>query len=183
MDKNLYLKIQRPGDTCVNCGADLVAAHKHRSSVKIDDAEENLERRDFCNACWAEMAKEEHFFSGWLAKREVPEERNTISRQDRNRLLLALFELMTAGGDSGSEDGGEVEPESVRYFLGHLLMRFRVFKWHRTEAESGTIFFENVQNGETYSVQAMELDDESIVKIKKVIEEFLRKGQDLDVSL
>ncbi len=186
MDKNLYLKIQRPSDKCLGCGADLIAAHKHPSAVRVDESAESLERNDYCATCW-EQLEQGQYFSRWLAKREIPPERNRISREERNRLLLALFELLSAGGEtqapSGEGEGGEIDNEAVRYFLGHLLMRFRIFKWHRTEADSGLIFFENAQNGETYSVRSMELDDEMILKIKNVIEDYLRKGQNLDVSL
>lgn len=186
MDKNLYLKIQRPSDRCLNCGADLVAAHKHTSAVSMDDSEEALARKDFCADCWNQAVHDQQFFSRWTAKREIPVERTRISKEDRNRLLLALFELLSSGGDVGiaTEEGAQpVDSDAVRFFLGHLLMRFRVFKWHRTEAATGLIFFENLQNGETFSVPSVDLDDDTIVKIKQVVEEYLRKGQDLDVSL
>ena len=186
MDKNMYLKIQRPGDKCLGCGADLIAAHKHPSAVRMDGAAESLERSDYCAECWGKL-EEGQYFSHWLAKREAPPERNRISREERNRLLLALFELLSVGGEAEGQTGEDgalaVDSEAIRYFLGHLLMRFRIFKWHRTEADSGLIFFENTQSGESYSVQSMELDDETILKIKNVVEECLRKGQNLDVSL
>jgi hypothetical protein len=63
MDKNMYLKIQRPGDKCLNCGADLVAAQKHPSGVLVDEKEETLERKDYCAKCWAELS-EDQFFPG-----------------------------------------------------------------------------------------------------------------------
>jgi len=183
MDKNLYLKLRRPSDRCLNCGADLVAAHKHPSAVRVDDEADQLEREDFCPSCWEQKVQGEPFFSRWLAKREIPVERTRISREDRNRLLLALFELLSAGGETDLSGDDALDPDAVRYFLGHLLMRFRIFKWHRTDAATAMIFFENTQSGETYSVPAIELDDETIVKVKNVVEEYLRKGQDLDVSL
>lgn len=190
MDRNLYLKIQRPGDRCLNCGADLVAALKHPSAVMMDEGGEALERKDYCPACWQQHVESQQYFSRWLTKREIPIERTRISREERNRLLLALFELLSSGGEVDLSAQGEeaenappVDPEAVRFFLGHLLMRFRVFRWHRTEAQTGTIFFENIRSGESYSVATVDLDDASILRIKQVIEDFLRKGQDLDVSL
>ncbi|MCX7014062.1 MAG: hypothetical protein NTW86_16165 [Candidatus Sumerlaeota bacterium] len=177
MDKSIYLKIQRPSEKCLLCGADLVEARKHPSAIQ-PEGEDSVLRKDYCPRCW-EQLDDEQFFSHWMAKREPRPERTRISREERNRLLLAYFEHLSRVDSSEME---ALEREARRFFLAHLLMRFRVFRWKSTDRETGKIVFEHTQTNEEWSVEPLDLPDEMVLRIKQDIEEFLRKGQDLEVS-
>jgi hypothetical protein len=177
MDRDTYLKIQRPADQCLMCEADLVAARKHPSAILMED--EDMLRRDYCAACWERLSGEE-FFSFWIAKRDVVPARTRILREERDRMLLAYFERLST---EAQREETSAEREARRFFLAHLLMRFRVFRWLRTEHEDGRIVFQNVQTAEEWSISQVELSDEAVLQVKQEIEIYLRKGEDVDVAL
>ncbi len=178
MAKDIYLKIKRPSDSCLMCGAGLEEERKHLSAIRLG-GEDEVERRDYCRKCW-ERLQDEEFYSYWVAKREKPEERTKISKADRNRLLLAMFERIDE--TLSDDDDAEAERAGKLFFLAHLLMRFRAFRWARTDHEAGKVCFVNIQSEEEWEVDQVELSDETVLAIKQEIEEFLRKGQDIDVT-
>jgi len=176
MDKSAYLKIQRPSNECLMCGANLIEAHKHPSAIQ-PEGEDGVVRKDYCLKCWSRLEGED-FFSFWIATREPKPERTRISREERNQLLQAYFEHISAAEEQDAEAGHEQR----RFFLAHLLMRFRVLRWKQTDRQAGLIVFENVQTAEEWTVKQVNLDDEAVARIKQEIEECLRKGQDIEIG-
>ena len=178
MAKDIYLKIKRAADSCLMCGTGLEEGPKHLSAIRLG-GEEEVERRDYCTTCWDRLEDEE-FYSYWIAKREKSEERTKISKPERNRLILAMFERISQGPDAETED----EPSRTEklFFLAHLLMRFRVFRWVRTDHENGKICFASVQSDDEWLIDQVDLNDESVLTIKQEIEEYLRKGEDIDIA-
>jgi hypothetical protein len=176
MGKDIYLKIKRAADSCLMCGVGLEDERKHLSAIRLGGDDE-VERTDYCRKCW-ERLEDEEFYSHWIAKREKPEERLRISKADRNRLLLAMFERLSQNSDPDEESG---RAEKL-FFLAHLLMRFRVFRWARTDHAGGKVCFINTQSEEECWVDQVEVDDEAALLIKQEIEEFLRKGEDIDIA-
>ncbi|OPZ23091.1 MAG: hypothetical protein BWZ10_00034 [candidate division BRC1 bacterium ADurb.BinA364] len=182
MDKRLYLKIQRPSDTCIACGAALKEMRKHLSAIR-EEGEEGVQRSDFCQQCWGKLQQDEEFSSFWLAKREPVMPRNRISRSERNALLLAYFEHY-ARMDGIPEDERSVRDRLEKlYFMAHLLMRFRIFRWKRTDTQTGMVYFENASSNEEWAVEQTELSDEATLRIKTEIEDYLSKGQSVAIAL
>lgn len=180
MNKDLYLKIRRPADRCLICDADLVDSRKHPSAIRVEDAEEEpVQRADYCTSCWRQI-EEKPYFSFWMAKREeAPPERTRISKAERNRLMFSYFEHL---GNPDTQEAGAVDCKSQRFFLAHLLMRFRVFRWVSTDKETQLIRFENIGTGDIHEVESTEIDDESVVRLKQEVENYLRKGEDVDID-
>ena len=105
----------------------------------------------------------------WVTKREPPKQRKIESKKERNAGLVAWFEHLQ----------GLPQDEEIRqslFFLGHLLMKYGVFKWQRTETDEAgteTIFFRPTGSEEEVSVVATELTDERSVEIKRELDAFL----------
>lgn len=179
IEKDMYLKIGRPRNTCAACGTVISHAGKHPSVLRVggnqpnDGTELPLDpnaphREDYCADCWKKYT-ERDFMSFWVTKREAPKQRKIESKKERNAGLLAWFEHL----QSLPQD---LETRQSIYFLAHLLMKYGVFKWQRTETspEGGEqIFFRQGSAEEEIVVASEELDDERSLEIKKVLDAFL----------
>jgi hypothetical protein len=180
MDRELYLKIGRPQNVCVKCGAAISHAGKHPSALydpdlslagqEEDDAEPL--RQDFCPSCWAAMRSDKEYFSFWLARRDPPKPKKLQNRKERNATLLSYFDYLCAKQD----------PEYIQhlYFLAHLLMKYSVLKWVRTdppenEGEPNRIVFRNTVTDDFIAIYEVPLDGERIAAIKKEIDESLQR--------
>jgi len=179
-EKDLYLKIGRPHNTCIACNAEISHAGKHPSVLRRGGSpagENNGElpldpdaprREDYCSDCWQKFS-ESDFMGFWVTKREPPKQRKIESKKERNAGLVAWFEHLQ----------GLPQDEEIRqslFFLGHLLMKYGVFKWQRTEKdETGieTIYFRPTGSEEEVSIVATELTDERSVEIKRELDAFL----------
>jgi hypothetical protein len=174
MDKEMYLKIGRPQNVCVLCGAEIVEAGKHPSAILTPDhADEEdpdmPQRRDYCPACW-EQRGEQDFVGFWMARREKPKPRKIQNRKERNARLLSYFDFLLQKGDQ--------EYAQHLYFLAHLLMKYSVFRWVRsepagTEGVNERIVFRNVVTDDFVTVESVRLDDERLGAIKKEVDGYL----------
>ena len=178
MEKELYLKIGRPQNTCVRCGAPINVAGKHLSAIipaaqgEVDEETGEPIRQDFCTACW-EAAREREFYSFWLARREKPKTPQKQSRRDRNATLLSYFDFLSQKNDP--EYGQHL------FFLAHLLMKYQVFRWVRTEPPETPegrerIVFRNTAIDDLVYVESLPLEEERLVVIKKEIDEFIERA-------
>jgi len=177
MEKELYLKIGRPRNTCIQCGAPIAEAGKHLSAIKTaaESAESGSSdpiREDFCPECWAKL-QERAFYGFWLARREKPGIPKWQTRKERNTTLLAYFDFLNQKPD----------PENAQhlFYLSHLLMKYHVFQWLRTEPpadENGRekIIFRNTASDDEVIIEAVPLDEEIIASIKKEVDEFLKRS-------
>jgi len=178
-EKDLYLKIGRPHNTCVACGAEIAHAGKHPSVLRRPGQAKETEgelaldpdaprREDYCADCWQKMS--EHDYMGfWVTKREPPKQRKIESKKERNAGLLAWFDHLQGLPQ-------EVEIQQALYFLAHLLMKYGVFKWQRTDAAAdGTeqIVFKQTGSDEEIVISAVEMDDERSAEIMKELDAFL----------
>src|SRR5690606_37616474 len=102
IEKDLYLKIGRPHNTCVACGTEISHAGKHPSVLRVggvkpaDETElatdpDAPRREDYCGDCWQKYT-ERDFMGFWVTKREAPKQRKIESKKERNAGLLAWFE-------------------------------------------------------------------------------------------
>lgn len=182
MEKEQYLKIGRPQNTCVLCGTTIAVAGKHASVLLPPGAEqearekgageepgEGPQRQDYCPACW-EKARQKNYFSFWIARREAPKPRKLKNRKERNAALLAYFDLLHQKNDSAYAQH--------LYFLAHLLMKFSVLKWVRSEkpAEEGgpeRIVFRNTATDDLVTIDSVPLEDEAVARIKKEIDDYI----------
>lgn len=180
MDKENYLKIARPQNSCIACGAPLLEAGKHPSAIfehvmaEGEQDEAGPDRQDYCSACWDGKRREQDYFSFWLARREKPKAKKSGTRKQRNATLLSYFDYLVQKND----------PEYAQhlFFLSHLLMKFSVLKWVRSEpGEEGAptrIVFRNTVTDDFISVDEVPLQDERIATIKKEIDEYLSRIED-----
>jgi hypothetical protein len=175
-DKELYLRIGRPQNTCMQCGATIAVAGKHPSALLDPDGpdtaprEDTPLRRDYCTECWQNLG-EGHYVGYWMARREAPKPRKIRTRKERNAALLSYFEMLRNRESLEGEDQAQ-----NLYFLAHLLMKYGVFKWVKsTMGESGAeqIFFRNTTNDEVVEIQPVELEDARIAEMKREIDAYL----------
>jgi hypothetical protein len=173
MDKEQYLKISRPQNLCIKCGAEIARAGKHLSALSNSTQDEDDPvREDFCAECWLEM-RDKDYFSFWLARREKPKIRKIQNRKERNSTLLSYFEYLYQKKD----------PEYAQhlFFLAHILMKYSVLRWQRSEPaatpdENDKLIFKNTVTDDLVVIEAVMLDEERLVVIKKEIDEFLSRA-------
>jgi len=201
LEKDLYLKIGRPNNSCVACGAAIAGAGKHPSVIRQashdeagssgvegqaqnDAASSDVQpdmlgdtrstdeprREDYCAECWQKMP-EKDYLGYWLARREPPKARKIESRKERNAGVLAWFEHLQS-------QAPDEENLQAQYFLAHLLMKYGVFKWLRTDAATdGTelIIFKQPGTDEELTVRGVDLPGERSMEIKAQLDKFLEQ--------
>lgn len=180
-DKELYLKIGRPQNACVQCGVVISHAGKHPSALLDPDGpdtaprEDVTLRRDYCQECWQKLGHEP-YVGFWLARREAPKVRAVKTRKERNAALLSYFELLR----QENSDPTDERAQSL-FFIAHLLMKYGVLKWVRSDAPAGPrateiIVFRNPAADEMVEIESVELDDQRIAEIKKEVDEYLARA-------
>lgn len=179
MNRELYLKIGRPRNACVACGAEIAVAGVHPSALTHmpEDDEDDMSlpvREDYCSECWGAL-EEKKFLGFWMARREAPRPDPVKTRKERNQLLLSYFHMLRQEG---------VELDSI-YVLAHLLMKFQVLKWLRTEHSAGGddapdhIVFRCVPADEEVTVVARQVSEERAEQIMGEIEAVLDRTREV----
>ncbi|MBN1867513.1 hypothetical protein JW916_09500 [Candidatus Sumerlaeota bacterium] len=140
-----------------------------------------FERRDYCPKCWDEM-KEAAYFSFWVGRRtadDLPPRK--LNRAERNVALAALFDSLS----ERDPDEGDFRPHL--FFLAHLLMKYRIFKWRpaATDPETGetTLRFVRADSDEEVSVAEVEMPDDLIARIKQEVEAYLEQSTGQEIRL
>lgn len=180
-DKELYLKIGRPQNACVQCGATISHAGKHPSALLDPDGPDTAPRadvtlrRDYCVDCWKQLGHEP-YVGFWLARREAPKVRAVKTRKERNAALLSYFELLRQEPEENNDERGP-----RLFFIAHLLMKYGVLKWVRSDAAAHPgapeiIVFRNASADEFVEIESVELDDQHLAEIKKDVDEFLARA-------
>ncbi len=175
MDREVFLKLTKPQQHCVLCGAPLAEAGKHPSVLVPAQAndEEGDEadiprRQDYCHACWEKHTAKD-YLGFWITRREPPKPRRVQNRRERNARLAAYFDYFY-------REGGEAHAARL-YFLAHLLMRYGVLRWVRTETDPEThkerISYRHMINDEEVVVEGAELSDDDLVVLKREVDELL----------
>lgn len=147
------------------------SAKKEEAAAEND--EENLfERRDYCPKCWQEL-KDAAYFSFWIGHRSAASDlpAQKLNKAERNIALAALFDSLA----EREEEETDFSPHL--FFLAHLLMKFKIFKWlpsgpHPETGES-MLRFLKVQTGEEVFIRDIEMPDEMVGKIKEEVEAYL----------
>lgn len=175
-ERDLYLKIGRPHNSCIACGAAIDNAGKHPSilrrggtaGVEGQQDPDAPRREDYCSSCWQELA-ERDFVGFWVTRREPPKQRKIESKKERNAGLLAWFEHLR------SQTPDEETRQSL-FFLAHLLMKYGVFKWQRTGMGpdgNEIVCFKQTASEDEFEVAAVDFTDERSLEIKRELDEFL----------
>lgn len=134
-----------------------------------DDAPEFI-RSDYHAECWNKVRKGDHL-SFWLATRPAPPPERKLSKQERNRVLLALFSAL-----AGSEDPID---EPTKFVLSHLLMKYKALalSHSRLDAQGRKwIVFQEPKTEETYEIPDIRLDDEQLVETMGRIDAYLAQA-------
>ena len=138
-------------------------------------------RLDYCEKCWNEM-KQAAYFSFWVGRRtenDLPARK--LNRTERNLALAALFDSLS----ERPPEEGDFKPHL--YFLAHLLMKYRIFKWQPsiTDPETGEIRirFVRADSGEEILLPEVDMPDEMIVRIKQEVEAYLEQSTGQEIRL
>jgi hypothetical protein len=172
LSREIYLKIARPRNTCAKCGASLATGEHHPSVLAVvpdeeEDAAAEPLREDFCKECWPEV-RDRGFYGFWIARREPPKPDGRASRRERNAILLSYFDLLSRDAAANAQR---------LYVVAHLLMKFQVFRWLRTERDGDTsaetVVFRNTATDEEVSITATPPDGEVVAAIVDEINQYL----------
>lgn len=158
---------------------DAKTAEKEPAPEETED--ESFLRLDYCEACWQEL-KDRAFFSFWVSKRATNDlPRKKLSKTERNLALVALFDSLSERDDS------EVDFTPHLFFLAHLLMKFKIFKWIATKPDPKTgdlvIHFSRTDSEEEVLVSDLDMPPEMVVRIKEEIESYLSESTGQPVRL
>ncbi len=158
---------------------DAKASEKEPAPEETDD--ESFLRLDYCEACWQDL-KDRAFFSFWVSKRTTTDlPRKKLSKTERNLALVALFDSLSERDDS------EVDFSPHLFFLAHLLMKFKIFKWVVTKPDPKdgelVIHFARTDSEEEVLVPDMDMPPEMVVRIKEEIESYLSESTGQPVRL
>jgi hypothetical protein len=138
-------------------------------------------RLDYCATCWADI-KERAYFSFWIGRRtESDQPPRKLNRVERNLALAALYDSLAERDDS------ETDFTPHLYFLAHLLMKFRIFKWQPgiEDPETGetVIRFTRTDAEDEVRLPEVEMPPELIATIKNEIEVYLEQSTGQTIRL
>ncbi|HUT25569.1 MAG TPA: hypothetical protein VM492_14595 [Sumerlaeia bacterium] len=141
---------------------------------KQEAEESGYKRLDYCRDCWEGM-KERAYFSFWISRRtEADLPPIKLNRAGRNVALLALFDSLSERRDEETDFAPHL------FFLAHLLMKYKILKWMPGVAHPETgepmLRFSRTDCDEEALVPDLDLPDETIVRIKEEIEEYLKEN-------
>ncbi|MFP4379481.1 MAG: hypothetical protein ACLFUS_03175 [Candidatus Sumerlaeia bacterium] len=152
-----------------------------QSNKKDEDDDQGYRRLDYCADCWQKI-KDQAYFSFWIGKRkqsDLPPKK--LNRAERNMALVALFDSLN------EHNGAESNYTPHLFFLAHLLMKYKIFKWKPNEDRKNTtdkvILFSRTDSEEEVRIPDIDMADELIVTIKGEIEEYLAKSTGQEVKL
>lgn len=142
-------------------------------TAHADEEENAFQRKDYCPDCWKEL-KDQAYFSYWIAKRspsKLPPRK--LNKAERNVALAALFDSLS----EQNQDEADYAPHL--FFLAHLLMKFKVFRWMPSVAHPETgeamLRFAKTQINEEVLVRDLEMPDAMVVQIKEEVESYVRE--------
>lgn len=151
-------------------------------SPRASDDDEGFHRHDYCPVCWQRM-KDDAWFSFWIGRRnpsDLPKKK--LNRTERNLALAALF-------DSLAERDDENDYSPHLFFIAHLLMKYKVFKWspsvrdEKTGQEMIRFLRVGIDPEEEVLIPDMEMTDETILRVKTEVEEYLEETTGQTVQL
>ena len=162
---------------------------KSEEPTKKDDKKQKQEdepefiRLDYCDDCWAKQ-KEQAFFSFWIAARkETDQPKKKLNRTERNLALQALFDSLS------DHNGDENDYTPHLYFIAHLLMKYKLFKWtpsiENPETGQPLLRFLRTDTEENEEVLIPEIDmpPEQIALVRDEIQEYLLQATGQEVLL
>lgn len=144
--------------------------------------DEGFQRLDYCAECWRQI-KEQAYFSFWIGRpRDQDQPKRKLNKVERNLALAALFDSLS---DRQNEAGEDYAPHL--FFLAHLLMKFRIFKWKPAvdDPESGQsmLRFDRTDCDEEVRITDMDMPAEMVLKVKEEVEAYLKESTGQDVPL
>jgi len=166
-ERDNYLAVARPGNTCLLCSGPLNVAGKHPSLIQLTEKEEVV-RKDFCPTCWSRLG-EEQYFSFWVTKRAAalsPEQRR-LQKSERNEALWRLFAALYSTEET-SEESADLAPQL--FLLAHLLMKYRVLVYTGRTPERRLAFL-HPKLGESFVIADLALDSADFVSMKGSLEQ------------
>lgn len=206
LEKADYLRVGKRGGVCAKCGASLEEADRHPSVLReefdatdiapeveqpvpqeqqhpVKEEQAPFSRYDYCPKCWAEL-KDSAYFSFWIGRRieeDLPPKK--LNRAERNMALAALFDSLKERNDE------ETDYTPHLYFIAHLLMKYKIFKWQPSQADSATgqtmlrFIPTNEPDAEEIHIPEIHMPDEMILKIKEEIEAYLLESTGQEIKL
>lgn len=160
-------EISKVSDLCRHCGREIAPGEELVATVV--EADEQLERRDYCPACWEVVRAERDeadLFGLWRTRIPMPQEKKKLFVDDD--LLVNFFERL-----DGSEDASRL---SFRFVLALILMRKKVLVYDRSvKDEAGRDVWRMHLRGDErpHEVIDPQMDDEKIADVSRRLGEIL----------
>jgi hypothetical protein len=158
-------------DVCSSCGRTMDPGEEVVSALGLSG--ENLERKDFCSACW-EGADLSPFFSHWRTRVPGREEKPKARVVD-TRVLEDLFQRLLQEQDPARE--GHL------FLTAILLMQRRVLKYRemRSEGNRRVLIVGRPRSNQTFAVPDPGLDPAKMAtmweELRKLLESDAREAE------
>jgi hypothetical protein len=155
-------EINKPLGQCYGTGKKI--EHGEEYFAALIEAEEGLQRRDFCADYWESQKPD--VFCYWKSRLPQPGQKKQIFVDDQ--MLMAFFERL--------ERETEQEKVNFRFVLALILMRKRLLKYDETTIENDKEIWRLRVVGEKNIVEAINphLDEEQIEQLSSQIGEILQ---------
>ena len=155
-------EINKPLGQCYGTGKKI--EHGEEYFAALVEAEEGLQRRDFCADYWESQKPD--VFCYWKSKLPQPGQKKQIFVDDQ--MLMAFFERL--------ERETEQEKVNFRFVLALVLMRKRLLKYGETTIENDKEIWHLRVVGDKNIVEVINphLDEEQIEQLSSQIGEILQ---------
>jgi len=156
-------KMIHSGNTCSACQRPFVDQEMIASAVREGEGALELERFDFCQACWDEQQDTSAYYSHWKRQFISPPEKEKPIKIN-TRVLLDIFERL--------DDPDQQGAQHLQYMLGLLLVRRKIMKL--SLPEPGHIAFApHNADGQMHTLEEPAMTGEELEQLKTSLAKLL----------
>lgn len=159
-------EISKTAGACCRCRKELAADEEFVATVT--DAQKELQREDFCLACWQEAQGQDQpqVLGHWQSRMRSPAEKKKLFVDDN--LLINFFERLA--------DAQEPSKINFRFVLALVLMRKKllIYDGSETSPEGQDLWTMRLrQTQQTYRVVDPHMDEDKIAEVSRHLGEIL----------
>ena len=150
-------EIGKTSGRCARCGRELAAGEEFTATVR--DMPDDLQREDYCAACWTAEPRQPggDLIGIWRSRVPQPQEKRRLFVD--NEMLINFFERL-----DGAEEPVKV---SFRFVLALVLMRKKLLVYDRSRpADGNEVWTMHFKGGDAaHEVVNPQMDDDRIAEV------------------
>lgn len=156
---HLFFNVPQRNRQCTKAGEQFVPGMRYVSILFKEN--NSLIREDYCEKCWEEQRPKKELISQWKGQIRHKKLNSSEAQVERAKQALILF-----------KEAFEAKREEEAFVLALFLLRERIFVSLKTK-KTNVMLVEHVETEEIFSVPFLQLSNEKIASIQKIISEKL----------